>query len=192
MNEDLREKKLETLAQQLEGLTAYTESLWQFLPVAVCNLSPQGFILEVNPIFEKLSLWSRTKIVGKYLGDILPKDDASEIIKTTLKKKALENYETILLTNKGKKIDVAVYSHPRKNKEGDIIGFFLALIDIRKSKKFREELELQVVERTKELQEKIEELEKMNRLAVGRELKMIELKEEIKQLKNQLEDKIKK
>jgi len=41
-------------------------------------------------------------------------------------------------------------------------------------------------ERTKEIQERMEELEKFHRLAVGRELKMIELKEEIKKLKREL------
>jgi methyl-accepting chemotaxis protein len=44
-----------------------------------------------------------------------------------------------------------------------------------------------IKERTKELQEKIVELERFNRLAVGRELKMIELKEEIERLKKELE-----
>ena len=53
-------------------------------------------------------------------------------------------------------------------------------------KDLAESLEKQVEERTKELQEKMEELEKFNRLAVGRELKMIELKEEIKELKEKL------
>jgi len=46
-----------------------------------------------------------------------------------------------------------------------------------------ESLEEQVKERTKELQEKVEELERFHRLAVGRELKMIELKKEIEKLK---------
>jgi len=42
-------------------------------------------------------------------------------------------------------------------------------------------------ERTKEIQERMEELEKFHQLAVGRELKMIELKEEIKKLEKELE-----
>lgn len=44
-------------------------------------------------------------------------------------------------------------------------------------------LDEKVKERTKELQERINELEAFHRLSVGRELKMIELKEEIKNLK---------
>lgn len=48
-------------------------------------------------------------------------------------------------------------------------------------------LEEQIKERTKELQAKMEELEKFNRLAVGREIKMMELKEEIKKLERKKE-----
>ena len=48
-------------------------------------------------------------------------------------------------------------------------------------------LEKQVKERTKELQEKIDEMERINKLSVGRELKMISLKEEIGGLKKELE-----
>lgn len=44
-------------------------------------------------------------------------------------------------------------------------------------------LEQKVEERTKELEERIEELEKFHQMTVGRELKMLELKEEIERLK---------
>jgi hypothetical protein len=57
----------------------------------------------------------------------------------------------------------------------------------RELRELAESLDEQVKERTKELQEKIAELERFSRLAVGRELKMIELKEEIKKLKKELE-----
>jgi len=46
-----------------------------------------------------------------------------------------------------------------------------------------------IEQRTKELQERLEELEKFYQLAVGRELKMIELKKRIKELKEKLEKK---
>ena len=42
-----------------------------------------------------------------------------------------------------------------------------------------------IEERTKELQRKIDELEKFHKLAVGRELKMIELKKELEKIKTQ-------
>jgi PAS domain S-box-containing protein len=51
-----------------------------------------------------------------------------------------------------------------------------------KIRKLNEELEQRVQERTTELEEKNAELHKMNRLFVGRELRMVELKERIKEL----------
>lgn len=53
-------------------------------------------------------------------------------------------------------------------------------------KELTESLEEKIKERTKELHQKIEDLEKFHRLAVGRELKMIELKKEIKRLNKEL------
>lgn len=59
----------------------------------------------------------------------------------------------------------------------------------KKLKELTVNLEKRVQERTKELQEKVEELEKFYRVTVGRELKMVELKEEIKKLKKKAEKK---
>ncbi len=56
----------------------------------------------------------------------------------------------------------------------------------RELKGLSEGLEEQVRERTREIQEKMKELEKFNKLAVGRELKMIELKKEIEELKEEI------
>jgi ammonium transporter, Amt family len=49
-------------------------------------------------------------------------------------------------------------------------------------------LDIQVKEKTQALEEKIEELEKFNNLAIGREIKMIDLKEENKELKAKLKN----
>lgn len=43
-------------------------------------------------------------------------------------------------------------------------------------------LEKQVGDRTKELKKRLDELERFNKAVVGRELKMIELKKELKRL----------
>ncbi|GAH16620.1 unnamed protein product, partial [marine sediment metagenome] len=49
-------------------------------------------------------------------------------------------------------------------------------------KKQQDNLENLVVERTKELETKIDELQKYKKITVGRELKMVELKKRIKEL----------
>ncbi len=48
--------------------------------------------------------------------------------------------------------------------------------------KSKNELESEVEKRTKQLNEKVQDLEKFNKLAVGRELKMIELKKKLKEM----------
>lgn len=57
----------------------------------------------------------------------------------------------------------------------------------RELRELAEGLEDEVKRRTKEVYEKMEDLERFQRLAVGREMKMIELKKEIERLKKELE-----
>jgi hypothetical protein len=66
--------------------------------------------------------------------------------------------------------------------DGNVLGVFAAARDVTAQKT----AEAQVAEqRTKEL-ERLAELERFQKLTVGRELKMIELKKEIEDLKQQL------
>jgi len=66
----------------------------------------------------------------------------------------------------------------------------LAMEDITKQKQLEDELKeyantltVKVANRTAELEVRVEELERLNKVMVGRELKMIELKAELKKLK---------
>jgi len=52
-----------------------------------------------------------------------------------------------------------------------------------KMKAYTKELTLEVAKRTAELEVRVKELERMNRMMIGRELKMVELKKEIESLK---------
>ncbi len=69
----------------------------------------------------------------------------------------------------------------------------LAMEDITKQiqledrmKEFTKELTVEVAKRTAELEERVEELERLNKTMIGRELKMVELKKEIEDLKEQV------
>ena len=73
----------------------------------------------------------------------------------------------------------------RKDEKGEFIGYFFSLTDISESKKFQERLEKEVEKKTEDLKEKIGELERMNKIMIGRELKMVELKGKIEQLEKQ-------
>lgn len=52
-----------------------------------------------------------------------------------------------------------------------------------KMKKYTKELTVEVSKRTAELEDRVEELERLNKTMIGRELKMVELKKEIEKMK---------
>jgi len=54
-------------------------------------------------------------------------------------------------------------------------------------KELAESLEEKVKDKTKELQNRVDELERFHRLTVGRELRMVELKKEIKKIQKKRE-----
>lgn len=69
-----------------------------------------------------------------------------------------------------------------RNEIGDLARAFSEMVN--KLRNFQFGLEQKVEEKTHELSEKVDELEKANNLMVGRELKMIELKEKLKECEN--------
>lgn len=73
---------------------------------------------------------------------------------------------------------------PILNEKGEIWGFVHIAKDITEIKKAHEKLQ----KSEEELRTKVEELEKFYEMAVGRELKMMELKKEIKRLQEKLSD----
>lgn len=84
---------------------------------------------------------------------------------------------------------------PEYDQQGKVVGVLSVGRDTTDRKKVEEsllklntELELRVKRRTAELEKKNEELERMNKLFVGRELRMVELKERIRELEKRQTD----
>ncbi|MBI3915316.1 MAG: hypothetical protein HY327_14155, partial [Chloroflexi bacterium] len=79
----------------------------------------------------------------------------------------------------GKLTDVLYNASVYKDLRGNVLGVFAAARDVTAQKKSEAEVAEQ---RTKEL-ERIAELERFQKVMVGRELKMIDLKKDIEELK---------
>lgn len=179
IKEELRKTK-----EDLESLEVYIKSFSSFLPLAICTVNPLRIIIDVNQAFQKLTHYIAVEIIGEPLEKIfLEKKELEGLLEEVQKKEKIRTKELTLLSKERKETPVSLSVSIRKDEKGNLIGYFLAVFDITEIKKFREELEDKVKKRTKELQEKVEELENFHKLAVGRELKMIALKEEIEKLK---------
>ncbi len=124
---------------------------------------------------------SNQEIVGKNLQDFLASSSSEKVME--LCKKKMEkgeidsgNNEFNFLTKDNDIIIVEISSTPiYKNKK--ITSFHLTVRDITERKKAEESLK-----------QKVEELEQINRLLVGRELKMVELKKRLARAERRLQE----
>jgi len=147
--------------------------------------------LEINPSFEKQTGLKAIDIIGKTMLQVLPNIESSWI----------ERYGKVALTgepavfeNYTKEFDRHYHVVVFSPKTGQFATLFEDITERKIIEKeildLNNELEKRVLERTKELELKNIELAKMNRLFVGRELRMAELKVKIKYLENKLKDQI--
>lgn len=168
----VEDRKLKTLIEDITLLENYNKELFSFTPLPLFFTNPMGTVLEINPAFTKITGYDTYDMVGEGVFKLFPKGDAKDIIKKTLEKNSVNNYESVISSKDGKKIPASVFARNRKMLEEESNGVFFSFFDLTEVKK-----------KEKELQEKLEEMEKFRKLVVGRELKMIELKEKIRKLK---------
>jgi len=170
----------------------------------------EGKITFVNRATFGLLGYKKEELIGESI-NFLTKGKPS--FEELLKEEIIRNYETDYVSESGEKIQVSLNSSLIKDKNGKLTGSAVIAHDIRGTRKLVAELgekiktleiTSQKVEKTRlatlniledieetrlALQERVAELEKFDKLSVGRELKMIELKEEIQRLKTELEQK---
>jgi PAS domain S-box-containing protein len=187
INKDKNKNAAEISSDELEQLEMYIDELSRFLPLPFCTVNPSNMILNINKAFTDLTGWSDLEIIGEPIDRLFKNKIEAEMLEEKVTKVNLVKGEGMtLVTKNGQSIDASVSVSLRKDVENNIIGYFFAFSDISELKKLQRELEKKVEERTRQLEEKIEEMERFNRVAVGRELKMVELKQEIENLKSQL------
>ena len=134
------------------------------------------------------------ELIGKTPFDLMSKKEASKtkrIFEENVSKgnpiKDLENWN---IKKGGKEICMLTNGVPVFDNKNRLVGYRGVDKDITVEKRTKEDLKRKVKERTIELDEKLKELEKWRKLTVGRELKMVELKEKIKkQERNNLKEK---
>lgn len=178
--DDLNESK--TLALH------YFQTLVDVARESFLILDPNLRVISANPVFYqnfKVQPLQTEDILLYELGNgqwNIPK--LKSLLENILpEKKAVRDYEvTHVFETIGEK---TMLLNARQIDTGDLIILAIEDITVRKNleeklAEYTKELEVKVAERSKDLEVKVEELEKMNKLMVGREIKMAELKKALR------------
>jgi PAS domain S-box-containing protein len=147
------------------------------------TISPEGKITDVNEALVEVTGVQREKLIGTDFSNYFTEPDkAREGYQQVLKLGFVKDYSLTIKNVNGKLTDVLYNASVYKDTNGNVLGVFAAARDVTAQKQLAER---EVAEREKEMQ-RIAELEKFQKLTVGRELKMIELKKEIEELKKRV------
>ena len=169
------------LIKKLLKIQKEQEMILDSIPAWIFYKDAENRFIRVNNSFAKIMKLSKEELEGKSMFDFYPKEQAEaywkddkEVISSGIAKinivEKMNSPEGILWVKTDK--------IPHKDENGNTIGVIGFSIDITFQKKAEEEAKM-----------KNQELEKFNRLMIGRELEMIKLKKEIIDLKNLYNDK---
>jgi PAS domain S-box-containing protein len=160
-------------------VSQYARSLIEASPDPLVTISPEGKITDVNEATVKVTGVPREKLIGTDFSDYFTEPDkAREGYQRVLSQGLVTDYPLTIRHQDGRLTDVLYNISVYKDVRGKVLGVLAAARDVTAQKK----VEAQI----KEL-DRLADLERFQKLTVGRELKMIELKREIEDLKRRLE-----
>ncbi len=156
-------------------------SLVENLPQSILRKDREGRFLFCNLQLCKHLKHSLQEIIGKTDADLFPPQLAEAYRQDDLQ--VMESGKTLdrveeFVDAEGRKSFVQVVKTPLRDVAGGVIGIQAIFWDITERMKAAETL----LQHTEELRARNEELERFNNASMGRELRMIELKQEINQL----------
>jgi PAS domain S-box-containing protein len=171
-----------TMQKQSSG---YARSLIEASLDPLVTISPEGKITDVNEGSIKVTGVAREGLIGTDFSDYFTEPDkAREGYQKVFAKGSVTDYPLTIRHKDGHLTDVLYNASVYKDAAGNGLGVFAAARDVTKQREAESEVGKQ---RTKEMQ-RLAELERFQKLTVGRELKMIELKQEIEELKKRVSD----
>ncbi len=187
-NQELLDE-LKSTKEDLNDLEVYIREFSSFLPFAVCSINPLGIIIDINQAFQKLTGYGEMEIVGEFLVKyFLEKKKFKALLNKARQEGNRLVKELTLSSKKGRKIPIRASVSIRKNERGNFIGYFVGIADYTKIKRLQKDLREKVRERTAELREKINELEREKEieivLRIREKAKVFDIRKKVEELKN--------
>jgi len=174
---DITEKK--KTEDEIKKTRDFLEILFKTSPDAIITTDMRGIITSFNDAAEKMFGYKAEEVIGKpariFISD---KRKLHEVIKLSVEKGIVKDYEIPFRAKNGNDVLMSLSYAILKDENGNPIGTVGISRDITEKKKIEEEIK-----------KKYEELERFNRLMIGRELKMVELKKRIRELELKLSNK---
>jgi PAS domain S-box-containing protein len=142
-------------------------------------ISPEGKITDANEATVKVTGVPREELIGTAFSDCFTEPDkANRIYLLVFAQGMAVDYPLTMRHRDGTLTEVLYNASVHRDLRGNVLGVFAAARDVTKQRQAQRE---SAAQQAREL-ERMAELERFQRLTVGRELKMIELKKEIESL----------
>jgi PAS domain S-box-containing protein len=178
MSSDISEKK--RAEEQLLSASQYSRSLIEASVDPLVTISTEGKITDVNEATIKVTGIPRDELIGTDFSNYFTEPDkARDGYQQVFAKGSVTDYPLTIRHRNRQLTEVLYNASVYRDAGGNVLGVFAAARDVTAQKRAEAEIAEQ---RGKEL-ERLAELERFQKLTVGRELKMIELKKEIEELK---------
>jgi PAS domain S-box-containing protein len=163
----------------------YARSLVEASLDPLVTISPEGKITDLNEATARATGVPRDDLIGTDFANYFTEPEkAREGYQQAFARGFVTDYPLTIRHREGRLSHVLYNASVYRDVNSNVLGVFAAARDITPLK--RAEVEL-AEQRAREL-ERLAELERFQKLTVGRELKMIELKKEVEELKRQLRE----
>jgi PAS domain S-box-containing protein len=161
---------------QVREASQYARSLIEASKDPLVTINPEGKITDLNEATAKATGRSRESLIDTDFSDYFTEPEkARESYRQVFAHGSVTDYSLTIRHENGQLCEVLYNASVYKDTRGNVLGVVAAARDISAQRRAESEVAEQ---RERELK-RLAELERFQQLTVGRELKMIELKEEI-------------